>query len=64
LTYSTAIIACIDKKLESTRSSGLKYFLIGAFSSGFILLGVAIIYSQTGLLEIKNISTNFNIING
>jgi NADH-ubiquinone oxidoreductase chain 2 len=62
LTYSTSILACIDKEWESTRSSGLKYFLIGAFSSGLIMLGITIIYSETGLLEIKNIVTNNNEI--
>ena len=54
LTYSTAILACIENKWESTRSSGLKYFLIGALSSGFILLGSTLIYGNTGNLEIGN----------
>ena len=62
LTYSTAIIACIDKKWESTRSAGLKYFLISAFSSGFILLGITLLYSKTGLLQITLIE-NINLIN-
>jgi len=62
LTYSTSIIACMDKKWESTRSAGLKYFLIGAFSSGFILLGITLLYSKTGLLQIMMIE-DFHTIN-
>jgi len=70
LTYSTSIIACMDKNWESTRSAGLKYFLIGAFSSGFILLGITLLYSKTGLLqimmieEIKTIDNTFLFLDG
>jgi NADH-quinone oxidoreductase subunit N len=63
LTYSTSIIACMDKKWESTRSAGLKYFLIGAFSSGFILLGITLLYSKTGLLQIMMIEDMRTIYN-
>lgn len=44
------------KKTESNESS-LKYFLLGAFLTGFLLLGIAFIYGFTG-------STNYTTIAG
>lgn len=37
-------------------SAGLKYFIIGSLSSAIIILGIAIIYSKTGLTEIQIIN--------
>ncbi len=42
------------KKLESNESA-IKYFLLGAFLTGFLLLGIAFIYGYTG-------STNYSVI--
>ena len=42
------------KKMESNESA-LKYFLLGAFLTGFLLLGIAFIYGFTG-------STNYSVI--
>jgi Proton-conducting membrane transporter len=36
-------------------SGGLKYFLLGGLSSGFILLGCSLIYAYTGTLNIEHI---------
>lgn len=44
------------KKLYSNESA-LKYFLLGAFLTGFLLLGIAFVYGTTG-------STNFGVIKG
>src|SRR5262245_9598062 len=35
--------------------SALKYFLLGAFSTGFILYGIAFIYGATGSLDLREI---------
>lgn len=42
------------KKVESNESA-IKYFLLGAFLTGFLLLGIAFIYGFTG-------STNYSVI--
>jgi NADH-quinone oxidoreductase subunit N len=49
------VVAAIDR--DSTRSSeaGLKYFVLGALSSGMLLYGMSLVYGFTG-------STNFNVI--
>ncbi len=33
---------------EISEESALKYFLLGAFASGFIVFGIALIYGATG----------------
>jgi len=49
------VVAAIDR--DSTRSSeaGLKYFVLGALSSGMLLYGMSLVYGFTG-------STNFAVI--
>lgn len=45
-------------------SGGLKYFLLGGLSSGFILLGCSLLYAYTGTLNLEHIfmiySNGFN----
>ena len=37
-----------DRTRRSSAEAGLKYFLIGAFASGFLLYGIALLYGATG----------------
>jgi len=41
-------------KVES-EESGLKYFLLGAFSSGFVLYGIALVYGATSFTSLSGI---------
>ena len=38
-----------------SNEAGLKYFLLGAFSTGFLLYGIALIYSVTGTTNVADI---------
>ena len=38
-----------------SNESSLKYFLLGAFSAGFLLYGIALIYGATGTTNLKGI---------
>lgn len=49
------ILAGFIRKKITSNESALKYFLLGAFLTGFLLLGIAFIYGVTG-------STNLNTI--
>ncbi|MBX3048605.1 MAG: NADH-quinone oxidoreductase subunit N [Anaerolineales bacterium] len=42
------ILAAIARPDERSEEAGLKYFLLGAFASGFLLYGVALVYGATG----------------
>ncbi len=48
----TAIIRSHDGAIESA----LKYFLLGAFSTGFFLYGIALIYGATGTMILSDMS--------
>lgn len=43
-------------QLESNEAA-LKYFLLGAFASGFLLYGIALVYAATGSTDLQRIAT-------
>lgn len=43
-------------KLESNEA-GMKYFLMGAFTSGFLLMGIALVFVSTGTFHLNELST-------
>jgi NADH-quinone oxidoreductase subunit N len=49
------VLAGFMRKRPESNESGLKYFLLGAFITGFLLLGIAFIYGFTG-------NTNYGVI--
>jgi NADH-ubiquinone oxidoreductase chain 2 len=53
--FGLYILACLYKDYETSTASSIKYFLLGALSSCFILLGFALIYSYTGLTNLESI---------
>lgn len=52
------ILAGSDKMNLKSNEASLKYFLMGAFSTGFLLLGITLLYGATGtfLIEQMNLS--------
>src|SRR5439155_1516983 len=47
----------IDRRRARSAEAALKYFLLGAFASGFLLYGIALVYGATG-------TTNLGLIGG
>jgi NADH-quinone oxidoreductase subunit N len=47
------ILAGSDKKSLKSTEASLKYFLLGAFSTGILLMGIALIYGATGEFNIS-----------
>ena len=56
-TFSLAIyvLAGFFRTQVKSNESSLKYFLLGAFSTGFLLYGIALIYGATGTTNLKGI---------
>jgi len=56
-TFSLAIyvLAGFFRTNPKSNESSLKYFLLGAFSTGFLLYGIALIYGATGTTNLKGI---------
>ncbi|MFN7171324.1 MAG: NADH-quinone oxidoreductase subunit N [Fimbriimonadaceae bacterium] len=56
LSISLYVLAGLSKKEQKSEESALKYFLLGAFSSAFLLFGVALTYGATGTLELETVA--------
>jgi len=52
LSIAVYVLAGMNLRRVQSQESGLKYFVLGAFSSAFLLYGIAMLYGATG-------STNF-----
>lgn len=53
--FSLYIISSLHRNSETSTGSALTYFLLGGLSSCFILLGIALIYANTGLTNTESI---------
>jgi len=45
------------RNLEKKNEASLKYFLLGAFATGFLVYGIALIYGATGTTNINSLSS-------
>jgi NADH-quinone oxidoreductase subunit N len=50
------ILTGSDKKNLKSNEAALKYFLMGSFSTGIMLMGIALIYGSRGTFAIENMS--------
>jgi NADH-ubiquinone oxidoreductase chain 2 len=53
--FGLYVLATIYRDSQAATYAGLKYFLLGGLSSGFILLGSSIIYAYTGVTNLESI---------
>jgi NADH-quinone oxidoreductase subunit N len=50
------VLSGFNQKDARSGESALKYFLLGAFSSGFLLYGIALLYGGTGSMSLATIA--------
>lgn len=55
MSVSSYILAGIKKKDVASNEAALKYFLMGAFSTGFLLFGITLLYGATGSFDLEGI---------
>jgi NADH-quinone oxidoreductase subunit N len=55
LSLALYVLAASARKRADSQESGLKYFVLGGFSSAFFLYGIALIYGGTGSTNIGGI---------
>jgi NADH-quinone oxidoreductase subunit N len=60
MALSTYILAGFIRHDIKSNEAALKYFLLGAFSSGFLLYGISLIYGLTGTTDLKAIASFIN----
>jgi NADH-quinone oxidoreductase subunit N len=53
------ILTGSDKKNLRSNEASLKYFLMGAFSTGLMLMGIALIYGATGSFKVEYVKEGF-----
>lgn len=56
MSVSLYVLAGFNRNNFKSNEAGMKYFLLGAFSTGFLLYGMALIYGATGTTRIAKIA--------
>jgi NADH-quinone oxidoreductase subunit N len=56
LSISLYILAGFLREQLKSNESALKYLLLGAFASGFVLYGIALIYGATGSINLRRVA--------
>ena len=51
------VLAAFDKRRLRSQEAGLKYFVLGAFSSAVFLYGIALVYGGTGTTSLTGIAS-------
>lgn len=57
LSISLYVLAASDRRRSASQEAGLKYFVLGGFSSAFLLYGIALVYGTTGQTSLNGIAT-------
>lgn len=52
------VMAGLNRKRASSNEAALKYFLLGAFATGFIVYGIGLMYGTAGTLNIDYVFSN------
>ena len=52
MSVAVYVLAGFDRRRARSAEAALKYFLLGAFASGFLLYGIALIYGATGTTNV------------
>src|ERR1019366_6179572 len=59
MSISVYVLTGFDRTRRASAEAALKYFLIGAFASGFLLYGIALTYGATGQFNFELIGAQF-----
>ncbi len=64
LSLAAYILTAMHLRRAQSQESGIKYFVLGAFSSAFLLYGIALIYGGTGTTNFIKIANYFGVAVG
>jgi proton-translocating NADH-quinone oxidoreductase chain N len=57
------VLAALKRNSEFSTEAGLKYFILGAFSSGILLFGSSLVYGFTGMTNFEDLAKLFTASN-
>jgi len=55
MSVAVYVLAGLDRRSARSAEASLKYFLLGAFATGFLLYGIALVYGATGQTQLAEI---------
>lgn len=58
MSVAVYVLTGINRRSPRSAEAALKYFLLGAFATGFLLYGIALVYGATGSTNFTTISDN------
>lgn len=61
MSVAVYVLAGFNRRSPYAAEAGLKYFLIGAFASGFLLYGIALIYGAAGTGNLVQVGAQFSL---
>ncbi len=64
MSISFYILAGINRRILKSNEASLKYFLLGAFATGFVVYGIALIYGTAQSTSIDTIAGKFSSLSG
>jgi NADH-quinone oxidoreductase subunit N len=64
MSVAVYVLAGFDRRSPRSAEAALKYFLLGAFASGFLLYGIALIYGATGTTNLALIGVQVSMMEG
>ncbi len=59
LSIALYVLAAFDRRRITSQEAGLKYFILGSFSSAVFLYGIALVYGGTGTTNLTGIAQFF-----
>ncbi len=62
MSISLYVLAGFVRRDAKSNEASLKYFLLGAFATGFLLYGIALVYGASGTTNLANILGRFSSI--
>jgi NADH-quinone oxidoreductase subunit N len=66
MSVAVYVLAGLNRRSARSAEASLKYFLLGAFATGFLLYGIALVYGATGQTQVENIGLavqKLNLVN-
>ncbi|CAN5583821.1 NADH-quinone oxidoreductase subunit N [soil metagenome] len=55
------VLTGLSRERQRANESALKYFILGAFSTGFFLYGIALMYGATGTMQLAELGTALEV---
>ncbi len=62
MSIAVYVLAGLNRRSERSAEGAIKYFLLGAFSTAFLLYGIALIYGATGTTNLAAIGSRIHVL--